>query len=80
MAHLNQIVSSLPRTRVVEESNCYLRAEVSSRVFGFVDDIEFYVDEPSALIHVRSASRIGYSDFGVNRARVETIRSRFQVL
>ena len=80
MARLQRIVSSLPRTRVVEVSNGYFRAEVSSRIFGFVDDIEFYVDEPSALIHVRSASRVGYSDFGVNRARVEIIRSRFRVL
>jgi len=80
MARLKHILSSSPRTRIVEESDDYLRAEVSSRVFGFVDDIEFYVDEPSALVHVRSASRVGYSDFGVNRARVEKIRARFRML
>lgn len=80
MARLKQILASLPRTRIVEESNGYLRAEVASRIFGFVDDIEFYLDEPSALVHVRSASRVGYSDFGVNRARVETIRARFRAL
>jgi uncharacterized protein (DUF1499 family) len=80
MARLKQILASLPRTRIVEESNGYLRAEVASRIFGFVDDIEFYVDEPHALVHVRSASRVGYSDFGVNRARVETIRARFRAL
>ena len=44
---------------------------------GFVDDIEFYA-EPSGLIHVRSAARLGKSDLGVNRKRVEAIRAQFQ--
>ena len=76
LVRLKKILSSLPRTRIVEESDGYLRAEVSSRIFGFVDDVEFFVDESTALVHVRSASRVGYWDFGVNRARVEMIRAR----
>ena len=76
-ARLKRIVSSLPRTRVVEASGDYLHAEVKSRVFGFVDDVEFIVDSPGSRVHVRSASRVGYSDLGVNRARVEALRVRF---
>jgi len=56
--------------------NQYLHAEFRSAVFGFVDDVEFYVSPPGTL-QVRSASRTGYSDFGVNRERVETLRARF---
>ena len=76
-ARLQRIVASLPRTRVVEATDSYLHAEVKSRIFGFVDDIEFLIDPLASQVHVRSASRVGYSDFGVNRARVEAIRVRF---
>ena len=76
-ARLKRLVSALPRTRIVEESEDYLRAEVRSRVFGFVDDVELLVDASARRVHVRSASRVGYSDFGVNRARIEAIRVRF---
>ena len=74
--HLKQVIQSMKRTRIVEESDEYLRVEFTSAVMGFVDDVEFYFpDEP--VIHVKSASRIGYSDFGVNRKRVEEIRALF---
>ncbi|HOW77583.1 MAG TPA: DUF1499 domain-containing protein [Candidatus Competibacteraceae bacterium] len=56
--------------------NQYLHVEFRSAVFGFVDDMEFYFSPPGT-IQVRSASRTGYSDFGVNRERVETLRTRF---
>ena len=74
---LKRIVSSLPRTRIVASTEKYLHAEVRSRIFRFVDDIEFYVDASAQRVHVRSASRVGYRDFGVNRARVEAIRVQF---
>ena len=77
LTRLRRIVESLPRTRIVESTDSYLHAEVKSRIFGFVDDVEFLVDPLAGKVHVRSASRVGYSDFGVNRARVETIRVRF---
>ena len=77
LIRLQRILSSLPRTRVVETVENYVRAEVRSRIFGFVDDLEFLVDASAHRIHVRSASRVGYSDFGVNRARVEAIRVKF---
>ena len=60
--------------RVVEERSDYLCVEFCSRFFGFVDDVEFTLHAVAGLIHVRSAARLGRSDFGVNRRRVESIR------
>lgn len=71
---LRNIVATQPRTTIVEESLVYLHAEVRSLVFRFVDDLEFVLVPAEQLIQVRSASRTGYSDFGVNRRRVERIR------
>ena len=62
-----------------KELDQFFHIEVTSRIFGFVDDVEFYLNEPG-IIHFRSASRIGYSDLGVNRERMETIRKTFQNL
>jgi uncharacterized protein (DUF1499 family) len=64
------------RAEVVAERPGYLHAEFSSRVLGFVDDVEFQLDAGTRHIHVRSASRLGRGDFGVNRARIEAIRAR----
>lgn len=55
----------------------FIRAEFVSAIFRFVDDVEFYLDDRNKVIHVKSASRVGYSDLGVNRRRVENIRERF---
>ena len=57
----------------------FIHIEVTSKIFGFIDDVEFYLNEPG-IIHFRSASRLGYSDLGVNRERMETIRNTFQNL
>ena len=67
-------VLSLPRTQIVSESDDYLHAECRSAVFGFVDDLELHLRPQSDSIAVRSASRLGYRDFGVNRQRVERLR------
>lgn len=75
---LDKIVRQQPRTRVIEKSPKYLYVEFRSACFRFVDDVEFYVEPESGRIHVRSASRVGRSDMGVNRARTELIRSLFQ--
>jgi uncharacterized protein (DUF1499 family) len=75
-AALVAAVRAGPRVQVVAERAGYLRAEYASRVFGFVDDVEFQLDPAAKLIHVRSASRVGRSDFGVNRARIEALRTR----
>jgi uncharacterized protein (DUF1499 family) len=62
----------------VEEDETYLHYECASLLLRFVDDVEFLFDEPGKTIHFRSASRVGYGDFGVNRRRMEDIRSRLQ--
>lgn len=77
MARLKQILIAMPRTRIVEERPTYLRAQAASRLFGFVDDLEFVAEAGQGIVHVRSASRVGYSDLGVNRRRVEAIRGLF---
>ena len=74
---LKQAISNLKRTQIVEEREDYLRIECTSALFRFVDDVEFYFPEEN-VIHVRSASRLGYSDLGVNRKRVETLREIFK--
>lgn len=68
-------VLSLPRTQIVSESDDYLHAECRSAVFGFVDDLELHLRPQNNSIAVRSASRLGYRDFGVNRKRVESLRA-----
>jgi uncharacterized protein (DUF1499 family) len=75
-ARLLDVLNSMERARIVQSTDDYVHVEFRSAVFGFVDDVEFYFS-PSGTIQVRSASRTGYSDFGVNRERVETISARF---
>jgi uncharacterized protein (DUF1499 family) len=67
----------MPRTTIVTLEEDYIRAEFKSRIFGFVDDVEFWFDDEQKVIHFRSASRVGYSDLGANRKRMEKIRERF---
>jgi uncharacterized protein (DUF1499 family) len=74
---LLKILYSLKRVRVVASGKDFIRAEFVSAIFRFVDDVEFYLDDRNKVIHVKSASRVGYSDLGVNRRRVENIRERF---
>ncbi|MCP9474099.1 MAG: DUF1499 domain-containing protein [Nitrospira sp.] len=71
---LKEIIRSLPRARLVEEDETYLRYEFTSLIFRFVDDVEFLFDDDAKTVHFRSASRTGYGDFGVNRSRMEEIR------
>ncbi len=74
-AHLKEVVLGMKGARLVEEDGNYLRFEFTSGFFRFVDDVEFVLEE--GVIHFRSASRTGHSDFGVNRKRMESIRSLF---
>ena len=71
---LREEVASLPRVTVVEEAANYFHAECASALFGFVDDLELHLRASENLVAVRSASRVGYSDLGVNRRRVERLR------
>jgi uncharacterized protein (DUF1499 family) len=70
---IRRVVESMPRTRVVTESDRYLHAEVRSKIFRFVDDLEILIMPDWELV-VRSASRIGQGDMGANAARVEELR------
>lgn len=70
-------VQTMAGSRITEKKERYLRVTFTTTLMGFVDDVEFYFPE-QPVIQVRSASRKGYSDLGVNRKRVETIRSRFK--
>jgi uncharacterized protein (DUF1499 family) len=78
MSWLKAVLAGQTRTRLVAEEADYLHAECSSLIFRFVDDLEFYMDRLGKKIHVRSASRAGRYDFGVNRRRVEAIRMAFE--
>ncbi|MFZ1642101.1 MAG: DUF1499 domain-containing protein [Candidatus Contendobacter sp.] len=75
-ARLLDVLNGMERARIVQSTDDYLHAEFRSAVFGFVDDVEFYF-HPPGTIQLRSASRTGYYDFGVNRERIETISARF---
>ena len=77
IAALRKVVEGTGRTLVVKHEGNYLYAEFTSKLMGFVDDVEFYASEKEGVIHVRSASRLGRRDFGVNRMRIESIRARF---
>lgn len=76
MQRLQEILAAMPRTEVIVARPDYLYAECETRLLGFVDDLEFYCD--GGEIHVRSASRLGHSDLGVNRKRVERIRAIYE--
>ncbi|WP_017300595.1 DUF1499 domain-containing protein [Nodosilinea nodulosa] len=78
MTKLTAVVKAMPRTTIVESTDNYLYAEFASKLMGFVDDVEFYLDPAESVIQVRSASRLGKSDLGVNRQRVEAIRQELQ--
>ena len=72
------VIGAMPRAKLITQSEDYLHFEFRSRIFRFVDDVEFVFDEEAGQIAFRSASRVGYSDMGVNRKRMEEIRGRFE--
>jgi len=77
---LIKVIQSMDGTRIIKQDEVYWHVEFTTRWLRFIDDVEFYFPESEALIHLRSASRSGYWDLGVNRKRVEEIRSRFEEL
>jgi uncharacterized protein (DUF1499 family) len=72
---VRKAVSELPRSRIVKETPDYLHVECRSALFGFVDDLELQLRPTEEIVAVRSASRLGHSDLGVNRRRVEGLRA-----
>ncbi len=75
-AALRQVIDGMRRAKIIKSEPNYLYAEFRSKLMGYVDDTEFYLDEKAGVIHVRSASRLGSGDFGVNRERIESIRAK----
>ncbi len=74
---LSRILSRQPGCRIIRQEGDYLHAEFRTFVFRFVDDVEFLIDSGQNVIQVRSASRVGYSDLGANRKRIETLRRQY---
>ena len=72
---IKQIIENTPRTKIVENESDYLHAEVTSRIMKYVDDLEVsYIPENNRIV-IRSESRVGEGDFGVNKKRVQLIKS-----
>jgi len=76
MAKVRSVVESTPGARVVQANGDYLRAEFTTPLMRYTDDVEFWFDSAAGVVQVRSASRLGESDIGANRARVEALRAR----
>ena len=77
LAKLGAVLQALDRVTLIKVEETYLYAEFRSKTLGYVDDFEARVDSAASVIHVRSSSRLGYSDKGFNRSRVELIRAKF---
>jgi uncharacterized protein (DUF1499 family) len=78
LAKLARVIAAQAGTTIVAQHDGYLYATFQTPLMGYVDDVEFVVDPARSVIHVRSASRLGYRDFGVNRKRIETLRANFE--
>lgn len=76
ITRLAQIVEAMPGAKITERRPDYLYAQFTTRLMRYIDDTEFWFDPGAGVVQVRSASRVGQSDLGVNRARVEAIRAR----
>ncbi|MBX2869154.1 MAG: DUF1499 domain-containing protein [Acidiferrobacterales bacterium] len=75
---IQEVIKGMTRTRVVTATNRYIHAEFTSLIFRFVDDVEILIEPEENVMHIRSASRVGRSDLGANRKRVEQIRALFE--
>ena len=76
IASIAKVIEDLPASHIVERRDDYLYAQFTTALMRFTDDVEFWFDPAAGVIQVRSASRVGRKDFGVNRARIENIRER----
>jgi uncharacterized protein (DUF1499 family) len=76
ISRLAHVIESIDGARIVERKPDYLYAQFTTRLMRFVDDAEFWFDPVAGVVQVHSASRVGRKDFGVNRARIETLRAR----
>jgi uncharacterized protein (DUF1499 family) len=79
MAAILEVVDKMVRTTIITQRQDYLHVEYRTKM-GFVDDVEFHLDEATGTVHFRSASRVGYSDLGVNRKRMEEFSRLYRAL
>lgn len=77
---LRNAIKTHVRMVITHETDVSLHAEATSLVLSFVDDVDAFLDADAGLIHIRSASRLGHSDFGVNRKRIESFRTQLRKL
>ena len=75
---LLNILNKFGRSKVITFEENIIQVEFTSSLLGFVDDVEFHFDNFEKIVHVKSASRVGFSDLGVNRRRIENIRKLFE--
>ena len=75
---LIDLLENTKRVQLVKVETDYIHAEFQTAIFRFIDDVEFLFPPGKNIIHVKSASRSGYYDFGVNRRRLEQIRSTIE--
>jgi len=75
---LQETIRRLARTRIVIRDDCYMHVEFTTALLRFVDDVEFLLDDAAGVIQIRSASRVGHSDLGTNRRRMEQLRQVFE--
>ena len=80
LAKIQKILQGWPGVKITSQASGYLRAEFTSTLFRFVDDVEFVVVPDEGVIHFRSCSRVGYSDLGANRRRMESLRKKLNAL
>ena len=71
------ILKDMKRTEIVKLTESYIHAECRTALWRFVDDVEFFLDETIRVVHFRSASRVGYYDFGLNRRRMKRISEKY---
>lgn len=74
---LMDVIDQMPRTNVIKNQDDYIYVTFTTRIMRFVDDVEFYLPANNKVIHFRSASRIGYSDLGKNRERMNSVKEKF---
>ena len=77
---ISKVINSMRGARIITQKDFYWHVEFTTQPLRFIDDVEFYFEGSQLLIHLRSASRRGYWDLGVNRRRIGTIRSKFEKL
>jgi uncharacterized protein (DUF1499 family) len=78
LAALLPALTAMPRLEVVEQGPGYVHATATSALFGFVDDLELYADQPHGVLQARSVSRLGDSDLGVNARRLALLQKRLE--